>query len=60
MGITDFLPIHKDVPNALACLSENLDSRNYDSYGLGPGLDVIGDTRTIFTHEIRDDAGDEV
>jgi hypothetical protein len=45
---------------ALARLSENLDPRNYDSPGLGPGLDVIGETRTIFTQEIRDDTGDEV
>ena len=60
LGGLDFDGVHKDVPNALARLSENLDAWNYDSSGLGPGLDVIGETRTIFTQEIRDDAGDEV
>ena len=60
MGGLDFDGVHKDVPNALARLSENLDAWNYDSSGLGPGLDVIGETRTIFTQEIREDAGNEV
>ncbi len=44
----------------LVRLSENLDARNYDSSGLGPGLDVIGETRTIFTQEPREDAGYDV
>ena len=52
--------VHKDVPNALTRLSENQDAWNFDLSGLGPGLDVISETRTIFTQEIRDDAGDEV
>jgi hypothetical protein len=60
LGGLDFDGVHKDVPNALARLSENLDARNYNSSGLGPGLDVIGETRTIFTQEIREDAGNEV
>ena len=60
LGGLDFDGVHKDVPNALARLSENLGARNYDSSGLGPGLDVIGETRTIFTQEIREDAGNEV
>ncbi len=60
MGGIDFDGIHKDIPNALAHLSENLDARNYNSSGLGPGLDVIGETRTIFTQEISDDACNEV
>ena len=60
LGGLDFSGVHKDIPNALARLSENLDARNYDSSGLGPGLDVIGETRTIFTQEIREDAGNEV
>ena len=37
-----------------------MDPRNYDLSRLGPGLDVIGETRTILTQEIRDDAGNEV
>jgi hypothetical protein len=60
LGDIEFDGIHKDIPIALARLSENHDPRNYDSSGLGPGLDVIGERRTIFTKEIRDDAGDEV
>jgi hypothetical protein len=60
LGGIKFDGIHKDIPNALARLSENLDPRNYDSSGLGPGLDVIGETRTIFTKEIRDYAGNEI
>ena len=60
MGCLDFDGVSKDVPNVLARLSENLDSRNYDSSGLGPGLDVIGETRTIFMQEIREDADDDV
>ncbi len=30
LGCLDFDDVHKDVPNALACLSENQDARNYD------------------------------
>ncbi len=60
LGGIEFDGIHKDIPNALARLSENLNPRNYDSSGLGPGLDVIGETRTIFTQEIKDDEDDEV
>ncbi len=60
MGGLDFDGVHKEVPNALARLSENLGPRNYDSSGLGPGLDVIGETRTIFTQEIREHPGDDV
>ena len=60
LGGIVFDGIHKDIPNALARLSNNLDARNYDLSGLGPGLDVIGKTRTIFTQEISDDACNEV
>jgi hypothetical protein len=56
----DFDGVHKDIPNALTHLSKNLDAWNYDSSGLGPGLIVIGETRTILTQEIRKDTGDEV
>ncbi len=52
MGCSDFDGVSKDVPNALARLSENLDAGSYDLSGLSPGLDVIGETRTIFTQEI--------
>ena len=44
MGILDYDGIRVDVPNALAHLSTNLDPRNYDLPGLGPGLDVVYET----------------
>ena len=56
MGCLDFNGVQKDVPNALARLSENLDAWNYDSSGLRPGLDVIGEMRSIFTQEIMEDS----
>jgi len=40
MGCSDYDGVQVDAPNALAHLSSNLDPRNYDSSGLGPGLDV--------------------
>jgi len=51
MGFLDYDGAQVDVPNALARLLTNLDPRNYDSSGLGPGLDVVGETRTV--HETR-------
>ena len=47
MGSLDYDGVRVDVPNALARLSTNLDPRHYDSTGLGPGLDVVDETRTI-------------
>jgi len=47
MGCLDFYGIRVDIPNALARLSTNLDPRNYDSTGLGPGLDVVDETRIM-------------
>ena len=47
MGCLDSDGVQKEVPNALARLSENLDARNYDSSGLGPGLDVIPTARRL-------------
>ena len=41
-----------DVPNALAHLSQNLDPGNYDSLGLGPGLDVVDKTRTYMNQDL--------
>ena len=60
MGCLDFDGVRKEVPNALARLSENLETRNYDSSGLGPGLDVIGEMRSIFTQEIRENMDNDV
>ncbi len=46
IGSLDFDGVRVEVPNALACLSRNLDPRYYDSSGMGPGLDVVEETRT--------------
>jgi hypothetical protein len=46
MGSLDYDGVEVVVPNALARLSRNLDPRNYDSFGMGPGLDVVGKIRT--------------
>ncbi len=51
MGVLDYDGIRVDVPNALAHLSTNLDPRNYDLPGLGPGLDVVYETRTLMNRE---------
>ena len=40
----EFIGVRVEVPNALARLSRNLDPRNYDSSGMGPGLDVVEET----------------
>ena len=34
------------------CQSSNLDPRNYDSLGLGPGLDVVDETRTVMNQDL--------
>ncbi|KAL7544914.1 hypothetical protein ACHAWF_009079 [Thalassiosira exigua] len=41
MGKHDFEGIDEEVPNAIARLSANLDPRNYDLSGMGPGDDVL-------------------
>ncbi len=41
-----------EVLNALSCLLANLDPRSYSLLGLGPGLDVIAETRYLLTREI--------
>ncbi len=43
-----------EVPNALACLSANLDPQNYDSSGLGPGSDVIAANCSLLTREVAE------
>ena len=40
-----------EVPNALVGLSANLDPRNYDLSGLGPGSDVVDKTRTMMNQD---------
>ena len=56
MGCLDFNGVRVDIPNAIACLSCNLDAQNYDSSGLGTGLDVIVERRTLFTKDNMEDA----
>ena len=51
MGCLEYEGVRVDVPNALARLSTNLDPRNYDSTGLGPGLDVVDETRTLMNRD---------
>jgi hypothetical protein len=55
MASFDFEGVQVDVPIALAHLLVNLDVRNYDSSGLGPGNDVIAKTRSLLTREFMED-----
>ncbi len=54
MGSLDYDGVEVAVPNALACLSQNLDLRNYDSSGMGPGLNVVCETRTCMNRDLGD------
>jgi hypothetical protein len=51
----DWEGVRADIPNPLACLSVNQDTRNYNSSGVGPGDDIIGETRSLLTRELEDD-----
>jgi hypothetical protein len=42
IGYFDGLP--SSIPNAIARLSANLDLRNYNVSGMGPGEDVVGES----------------
>ena len=42
MGQSDFDGVRDKIPNSIARLSTNLDPRNYDLSGIGPGVDDIG------------------
>jgi hypothetical protein len=42
MGRSDFEGVRVDIPYSIARLSTNLDPRNYDLSGMGPGVDVVG------------------
>ncbi|KAL7523518.1 hypothetical protein ACHAWF_000550, partial [Thalassiosira exigua] len=41
LGLHDFEGVDERVPNGLASLSRNLDSRNYDPSGMGPDEDDL-------------------
>ncbi len=43
-----------EVPNALARLSANLDPRNFDSLGLGPGSDVMAENRSLMKSKVAE------
>jgi len=51
MHCLDLDGVQVDVPNAPAHLSTNLDPHNYDSSGLGPGLDVVDEMRTLMNRD---------
>jgi hypothetical protein len=51
----DWKEVRAGIPNALACLLVNQNARNYDSSGVGPGDDVIGETRSLLTRELEDE-----
>ena len=58
MGSLDFEGVLVEVPNALACLSTNLDPPNYDSSEVGPGLDVVEETTVLLNREMTENAED--
>jgi hypothetical protein len=51
MGSLDYDGVRVEIPNALARLSRNLDPRNYDSSGIGPGLDIVEETKTCMNQD---------
>ena len=52
LGCLDFEGVPVEVPNALAFSSANLDPRNYDSSGLGPGSDVMSENCSLLTSKV--------
>jgi hypothetical protein len=52
MGLLEFDGVKVVVLNALARLSRNLDPRNYNSSGMGPGLDVVEETQTCINRDL--------
>ncbi len=55
LACLDWEGVGADIPNAMARLSVNQNARNYDSSGVGPGDDVIGESRSLLTRELEDD-----
>jgi hypothetical protein len=55
LACLDWEGVRADIPNALAHLSLNQNACNYDSSGVGPGDDVIGESRSLLTRELEDD-----
>ncbi len=52
LGCLDFEDVPVEVPNALAQLLANLDTRNFDSSGVGPGSDVMSENHSILRSEV--------
>ena len=50
LGNLDFDGVRDDVPYAIARLSTNLDPRNYDFSGMGPGEDITGNKSVPYEH----------
>ncbi len=56
LGCLDYKGVPVEVPNALARLSANLDPRNFDSSGLGPGSDVMAEIRSLVRSKVAANA----
>ncbi len=54
IGLLEFDGVKAVVSNALAHLSRNLYPCNYDSSGMGPGLDVVEETRTCINRNLSE------
>ena len=52
LGCLDYEGVPVEVPNALARLSANLDPRNFDLSGVGPGSDVMAENRSLLRSEV--------
>ena len=52
LGCLDYKGVPVEVPNALARLSANLDPRNFDSSGLGPGSDVMAENHSLVRSKV--------
>jgi hypothetical protein len=52
LGCLDYEGVPVEVPNALTRLSANLDPRNFDLSGVGPGSDVMAENRSLLRSEV--------
>jgi hypothetical protein len=52
LGYLDYEGVPVEVSNALTRLSANLDPRNFDSSGVGPGSDVMAENRSLLRSEV--------
>jgi hypothetical protein len=54
LGCLYFEGVPVEVPNAPSCLSANLDPRNYDSLGVGPGSNVLAENCSLLTSKVAE------